>query len=105
MPDDPNHDSPDRAPYADYQLLRISSAGGVARAVVDAPPVNVMTLPLFGELMRFGQQVGSDDAVRVVVLSSQDPDFFIAHFDVEAILGFPTEPEPERSPDNVSTLR
>jgi len=87
--------------YDDYQLLKIEVSRGVARAAVDAPPINVMTLPLFGELMRFGAQVGDDDEVRVVVLSSEDPDFFIAHFDVEAILQFPIDAEPVRAPDNV----
>lgn len=87
--------------YDSYQLLKIDTAAGIARVRVDAPPINVMTLPLFGELMKFGQQVGEDPDVRVVVLSSSDPDFFIAHFDVEAILQFPVDAEPERSPDNV----
>ncbi len=87
--------------YDDYELLKIEVSQGVARAVVDAPPINVMTLPLFGELMRFGAQVGDDDDVAVVVLSSANPDFFIAHFDVTAILGFPTDSEPVRTPDNV----
>ncbi len=87
--------------YDDYQLLQIEIRAGVARASVDAPPINVMTLPLFGELARFGQQVGDDDDVAVVVLASANPDFFIAHFDVEAILQFPIDSEAERSPDNV----
>jgi enoyl-CoA hydratase/carnithine racemase len=96
-----SNDSPTNDRYGSYQLLKIDVSEGVARAVIDAPPINVMTLALFGELMQFGQQVGDDDDVRVVVLSSANPDFFIAHFDVEAILGFPTDTEPERSPDNV----
>ncbi|MFP8878891.1 MAG: enoyl-CoA hydratase/isomerase family protein [Myxococcota bacterium] len=86
--------------YDGYELLKIEISRGIARAVVDAPPINVMTLPLFGELMRFGAQVGDDDDVSVVVLSSANPDFFIAHFDVEAILRFPTDTEAVRTPDN-----
>lgn len=86
--------------YDDYELLKIEVSGGVCRATVDAPPINVMTLPLFGELIRFGAQVGDDDEVAVVVLSSANPDFFIAHFDVEAILGFPIDTAAVRTPDN-----
>ena len=86
--------------YRDYELLRIETRDGVASATVDAPPINVMTLPLFGEITRFGQEVGKDDSVRAVVLKSADPDFFIAHFDVEALLQFPTDGEARRSPDN-----
>ncbi len=86
--------------YDDYDLIRIEVKDGVAVATVDAPPINVMTLPLFGEIARFGQAVGDDDSVRVVVLKSADPDFFIAHFDVAAILEFPIDDEAQRSPDN-----
>lgn len=86
--------------YGDYELLHIHLNGGVATAVVDAPPINLMTLPLFGEITRFGAEVGDDESVRVVVLKSANPDFFIAHFDVTAILDFPIEKEAERSPAN-----
>ena len=86
--------------YDDYTLLRIEVKDRIAVATVDAPPINVMTLPLFGELARFGQEVGDDDDVRVVVLQSANPDFFIAHFDVEAILQFPIDREAERSESN-----
>jgi enoyl-CoA hydratase/carnithine racemase len=86
--------------YDDYQLLRIEAHDGVATAVVDAPPINVMTLALFGELIHFGSEVGGDDAVQVVVLKSANPDFFIAHFDVEAILGFPIDQAAIRKPSN-----
>jgi len=86
--------------YEDYQLLRVEVQDGVATATVDAPPINVMTLALFGEIARFGQQVGDDDDVRVVVLASAHPEFFIAHFDVSAILEFPIDSEAERSPHN-----
>ena len=82
-------------PYDDYELLRIELKDRVATAIVDAPPINVMTLSLFGEIARFGQQVGDDEDVRVVVLKSADPDFFIAHFDVAAILEFPIDSEAE----------
>ena len=86
--------------YDGYELLRIELKDRVATATVDAPPINVMTLSLFGEIARFGQQVGDDDEVRVVVLESANPDFFIAHFDVAAILEFPIESQAQRSPDN-----
>lgn len=94
-------DANSTARYTDFELLEIEVSGGIARARVNAPPINVMTLALFAELARFGQQVGEDDDVSVVVLSSRDPDFLIAHFDVEAILDFPLDAPAERSPDNV----
>jgi enoyl-CoA hydratase/carnithine racemase len=88
------------ADYTDYELLHIDLREGVATAVIDAPPVNLLSLSLFGEIIRFGAEVGDDESVRVVVLKSANPDFFIAHFDVEAILGFPIDEEAERTPTN-----
>jgi enoyl-CoA hydratase/carnithine racemase len=86
--------------YADYELLDIELDRGVATAVIDAPPINLISLPLFAEIARFGAEVGDDESVRVVVLKSANPDFFIAHFDVTAILEFPIGEEAERSPSN-----
>jgi len=83
-----------------FDLIRVEVEGGVARATLDNPPVNLITLPLFGELFRLAEQVADDPEVRVLVMRSADPDFFLAHFDVEAILGFPTEGEPARADEN-----
>lgn len=81
-----------------FERLSVEIDDGVAFATITAPPINVMTLGLFGDLAHFGQQVAGDESVRAVVLRSDDPDFFIAHFDVSAILDFPTEgPAPRAS--------
>lgn len=81
----------------DYELIDVAVDDGVAVATIDAPPMNVMTIPLYVQLAAFCAEVEADQAVRVVVLRSADPDFFIAHFDVEAILQFPTDTDPVRS--------
>ncbi len=87
----------------DYDLIHVAVDSGVAIATIDAPPINVMTIPLYGELVAFTTEVEVDEAVRVVVFRSADPDFFIAHFDVEAILMFPVDGDPvrETSPNRV----
>jgi enoyl-CoA hydratase/carnithine racemase len=73
----------------DYQLLRVRVEVGVATATIANPPINLITLTLMGELLRFAREVAVDDAVRVVVLRSDDPEFWLAHFDVNAILALP----------------
>ncbi len=85
----------------DYDLIHVAVDDGVAVATIDAPPMNVMTIPLYLQLAAFCAEVEVDQAVRVVVLRSADPDFFIAHFDVEAILQFPTDGDPVR-PDTLN---
>jgi enoyl-CoA hydratase/carnithine racemase len=69
-------------------------ARGVAAVVIDSPPINLMTVPVFLELAAAAGELATDDGVRAVVLRSANPEFFIAHFDVEAIIGFPTD-QPE----------
>ena len=81
----------------EYERLRIELDGGVAFATIDNPPINLMTVPLFLDLARFGSEAAQDEGVRAVVLRSDNPDFFIAHFDVEAILEFPTDTPAERT--------
>jgi enoyl-CoA hydratase/carnithine racemase len=82
---------------SDYERLRLRVEDAVAFVTLANPPLNVMTLPLFGELARLSLEVAADDAVRALVLRSDDPDFWIAHFDVEAILGFPIGAPAERA--------
>ena len=53
-----------------------------------------------GEMDRAGRALEADPDVRVVVIQSDDPEFFIAHADVELILKLPARgegaPPPER---------
>jgi enoyl-CoA hydratase/carnithine racemase len=74
--------------------LVVSIHEGIATVVVDHPPINLMTVPLYLELAQTVDELADDDDVRVVVLRSANPEWFIAHFDVAAILEFPQEPGP-----------
>ena len=74
--------------------LIVTTHEGVATVVVDHPPINLMTVDVFLEAADVIQRLAVDDDVRVVVLRSANPEWFIAHFDVEAILGFPTDQVP-----------
>jgi enoyl-CoA hydratase/carnithine racemase len=77
--------------YDSYSRLKITRQGARVTALVDNPPVNLMTLELYSELSRLSLELEADPEVRVFVLKSANPDFFIAHFDVAAILGFPVD--------------
>jgi len=57
--------------------------------------MNLLDLEMVMEIDRFGQEVAEDDHVSVIVFDSADPDFFIAHGDVEVILGIGDEPLPK----------
>ena len=83
--------------YSPFELIHVTVEDGVAFATIDAPPMNVMVRDLFVELAKFATAVAEDDDVRCVVLRSDDPDFFIAHFDVSLISTFPFETPAEKA--------
>ena len=81
----------------DYELLNVEIEGRLATVTVSNPPINLITIPLYMELMALSEELAADSELTVVVLKSSNPDFFLAHFDVEAILTFPTDTPAERS--------
>ena len=76
--------------YDGYTTFSVAVAHGIARVVIDNGDINLFDAKMFGEMTRVAGVLAVDDNVRVVVLSSANPDFFIAHFDVSLILQFPT---------------
>jgi enoyl-CoA hydratase/carnithine racemase len=80
--------------YDNYKLIDIEVRNKVAFATINNPPVNVITPPLLSEFVRLSQELEADPDLLVVVLKSTNPDFFIAHFDVGAILQFPIDQPP-----------
>jgi enoyl-CoA hydratase/carnithine racemase len=88
-----------------HRSFRVDVADGVARVVLDHGEINLLDGVMFAELAQLAGDLAADDAVRVVVLSSANPDFFIAHFDVSLILQFPTDrelpAEPQPNPFHV----
>lgn len=77
--------------YEGYQLIRVAAANGVCRATIDNPPINLLDVPLLNEIDRLTRGVAADDEVRVLIVDSADPEFFIAHADVGLILDLPAD--------------
>jgi len=80
----------------DYELLKVHQDGRLATVTVSNPPMNIVTVQLYAELSALSRELKADPDLTVVVLKSADPDFFLAHFDVAAILQFPTATDPQR---------
>ncbi len=80
----------------DFETISVEIDRGVLFATLSNPPINVMTPPLYMDLVRFTAEVEVDAEVRVVVMQSADPDFFIAHFDVETLLAMPIDGPAQR---------
>jgi enoyl-CoA hydratase/carnithine racemase len=66
-------------PYSDYSCFRIRFDSGVAFVSIDHPPINLLDDVLSQEFDRLGRELEIDETVRVVVVQSALPDFFIAH--------------------------
>jgi len=70
----------------EYTLLKVDVQGRVGTVTLDNPPINLITMDLFTELAALARELEADPDLTVVVLRSADPDFFLAHFDVETLL-------------------
>jgi enoyl-CoA hydratase/carnithine racemase len=86
--------------YEGYKCLHIARDGRVVTAVIDNPPINLITIELYQELIRLSQELEADDDALAFVMKSADPDFFIAHFDVSALLHMDVAAEPVRGQPN-----
>ncbi|MFF3484089.1 enoyl-CoA hydratase/isomerase family protein [Streptomyces sp. NPDC002701] len=88
-----------------YSTLHVSVSDGVAYAIIDNPPVNLLDAALMTDLDRFTGAMSAAD-VRVIVFDSADPDFFIAHGDMRiaedpqsfAALDVASEQDPSLNP-------
>ena len=65
--------------YSDYKCFQFRFDAGVAFVSIDHPPINLLDEILSQEFDLLGRQLEADESVRVVVVQSVLPDFFIAH--------------------------
>jgi enoyl-CoA hydratase/carnithine racemase len=65
--------------YSAYKCFRLGFDSGVAFVSIDHPPINLLDEVLSEEFDKLGRELEVDENVRVVILQSALPDFFIAH--------------------------
>lgn len=80
----------------EYEFLKVEIEGRLAVVTISNPPINIFTPALYMEMSALTIELKADPSLTVVVFKSADPDFFIAHFDVEAILQFPIDKDAEK---------
>jgi enoyl-CoA hydratase/carnithine racemase len=76
-----------------FETLTIRQEGGVLFAEIAAPPMNLLGPELVGDLVSLIQRAEADDAVRVLVFKSADPDYFISYVDLTRIAEYRAEAE------------
>ena len=68
-----------------FESLTVRTEDAVLFAEIAAPPMNLLGPELVRDLVSLIQQAEADDAFRVLVFKSADPDYFIPHVDVTRI--------------------
>lgn len=68
-----------------FRAVRVHVLAGVATVTIDNPPLNVYDVDLIQDLRVLAATVHGDEAIRVVVLQSADPEFFVAHGDSNVV--------------------
>jgi Enoyl-CoA hydratase/isomerase len=74
-----------------FETLTISAEQGVLFVEIEAPPMNLLGPELVRDLVSLIQHAEADDAVRVLVFKSADPDYFISHVDLTRITEYRAE--------------
>jgi len=65
--------------YSEYNCFQLRFDSGVVFVSINHPPINLLDEVLSQEFDKLGRELEADESVRVVVLQSALPDFFIAH--------------------------
>jgi enoyl-CoA hydratase/carnithine racemase len=73
------------------ETLNVRQEGPVLFAEISAPPMNLLGPELVRDLVSLIQRAEADAAVRVLVFTSGDPDYFISHVDLTRIAEYRQE--------------
>jgi enoyl-CoA hydratase/carnithine racemase len=86
-----------------YRTLRlVRSDEGVLGVVIDAPPMNLIGPELVRDLVTMLGELESDEDVRVMVLESADPEYFVPHVDLTKVAEYTAEAAKAGGPDDAS---
>jgi enoyl-CoA hydratase/carnithine racemase len=83
-----------------FETFTLSKADGVLTISLNNPPINLMSGKMVEELFQLTGGLRQDPDVRVIVIESANPDFFVAHFDLNDIVASVNDPsKASRYPD------
>jgi enoyl-CoA hydratase/carnithine racemase len=78
-----NNESPGEAMV--FETLIVRKEGAVLFAEIAAPPMNLLGPELVRDLVSLIQRAEADDALKALVFTSADRDYFISHVDVTRV--------------------
>ncbi|KAI4164773.1 MAG: hypothetical protein LQ342_001748 [Letrouitia transgressa] len=68
-----------------YDSITTSVNGSVLRATLNNPPINLYDHQLSADLLSLVRYLENRTDIKVVILCSANPDYFIAHYDIHLI--------------------
>ncbi|MFE9322482.1 enoyl-CoA hydratase/isomerase family protein [Nocardia sp. NPDC052278] len=89
-----------------YQTLKTRRDGRILYVDFDNPPLNLMTIQMVGELFDLAGSLAADPETAVVVFGSANPEFFIAHFELnDLIRSFSDTTVPQSRYDDINVVQ
>ena len=83
-----------------FQTIKLREEGAVLTVTLANPPINLMTGLMVQELFQLTGYLMGNRSIKVVIVDSADPDFFIAHFDLNDLTDSVNDPgKASRYPD------
>jgi enoyl-CoA hydratase/carnithine racemase len=79
-----------RSPWT-FETLTVHVDGGVVRAEIAAPPMNLLGPELVRDLVSLIRHAEADSAYKVLVFTSADDDYFISHVDLTRVAEYRAE--------------
>lgn len=88
-----------------FSTFSLQQDGALLRVTLNNPPINLMGSKMTEELFMLGGRLHADPSVKVVLFDSADPDFFIAHFDLEDIVASASDPSKASKYPDINVLQ
>ena len=88
-----------------FQTFSLKQEGAVLRVTLSNPPINLINIKMTEELFQLSGRLFADPTVKVVILDSADPDFFIAHFDLEDLVKSAADPSKASKYPDINVLQ
>lgn len=89
---------------SEYQSFTRDDHEGVAVVRFNHPPINLVDRSMVIDLLRLAQKLEGDTQTRVVIFRSDNPDFFLAHYDLGSQLDAPPVALPPGTTSLLSAL-
>lgn len=88
-----------------FETLKIQQEGGIMTVTLSNPPINLISDRMIGELFQLAGGLMQDRETRVVVIQSEDPDFFLAHMDLNDIVAAENDPTKQSRYPDINALQ